>query len=206
MAQRAGRTAGRDRPRRGRPCRRAARRRPFPPRRRVDSEALDALGRLDEITRRLRHECPWDRSRTSARSSHIRLRRPTSWPTRRAAATTRSWWTSSATCYSRSTSSRCCSRSVVAGSLAEVAEGIVAEARFAGIPMSSGRPKISRRARCSRNWDRIKREEEGRGAGEPFADPALGARWPVAGSAILGLGLHARRPQADWARRWTLRA
>jgi MazG family protein len=27
----------------------------------VDSEALDALGRLDEITRRLRRECPWDR-------------------------------------------------------------------------------------------------------------------------------------------------
>ena len=27
----------------------------------MDSEALDALGRLDEITRRLRRECPWDR-------------------------------------------------------------------------------------------------------------------------------------------------
>ena len=27
----------------------------------MDSEALDALARLDEITRRLRRECPWDR-------------------------------------------------------------------------------------------------------------------------------------------------
>ena len=27
----------------------------------MDSQALDALGRLDEITRRLRRECPWDR-------------------------------------------------------------------------------------------------------------------------------------------------
>jgi nucleoside triphosphate diphosphatase len=27
----------------------------------VDSQALDALTRLDEITRRLRRECPWDR-------------------------------------------------------------------------------------------------------------------------------------------------
>jgi MazG family protein len=27
----------------------------------VDSEALDTLARLDEITRRLRRECPWDR-------------------------------------------------------------------------------------------------------------------------------------------------
>ncbi len=43
------RAAGRRRPRR-RPARSP-----------VDSDALDALARLDEITRRLRRECPWDR-------------------------------------------------------------------------------------------------------------------------------------------------
>ena len=54
---------------------------------------------------------PGTASRTSARSSRTRSRRPTSWPTPRAAATTPSSSTSSATCCSRSTSWRCCSRS-----------------------------------------------------------------------------------------------
>ena len=54
---------------------------------------------------------PGTASRTSAASSRTPSRRPTSWPTRRTPATTRSCSTSSATCCSRSTSCRCCSRS-----------------------------------------------------------------------------------------------
>ena len=50
-------------------------------------------------------------SRTSARSSPTRSRRPTSWPTPRTAATTPSSSTSSATSSFRSTSWPCCSRS-----------------------------------------------------------------------------------------------
>ena len=70
-----------------------------------------ALARLDEITRRLRRDCPGTASRTSARSSRTRSRRPTSWPTRPIRATTPSSSTSWATCCSRSTSWPCWPRS-----------------------------------------------------------------------------------------------
>jgi foldase protein PrsA len=50
-------------------------------------------------------------SRTSARSCPTPSRRRTSWPTPRTRVTTPSLWTSWATCSSRCTSSRCCSRS-----------------------------------------------------------------------------------------------
>ncbi len=36
--------------------------------------------------------------------------------------------------------------------------------------MCSARPRRETAGEVLRNWDRIKREEEGRGAGEPFAD------------------------------------
>ena len=84
---------------------------------------------------------------------------------RRRAATTRSCSTSSATCSSRSTSSRCCSRSAAPAILADVAEHVPPEADpppSARVRGDRGRPT---RARCSRNWDRIKQGEDGREPG-----------------------------------------
>jgi len=40
------------------------------------NEPAGSLLALDEITRRLRRDCPWDREQTSARSCRIRSRRP----------------------------------------------------------------------------------------------------------------------------------
>ncbi len=80
--------AGRDRPRRGAACPRAARRRPPRP---VAGWTAQRSTRSAASTRSpagCAASAPGTASRTSARSSRTRSRRPTSSPTRRAAATT----------------------------------------------------------------------------------------------------------------------
>ena len=56
-----------------------------------------------------------------------------------------------------------------AGSLAEVAEGM-SQKLIRRHPHVFGEAEAETAGEVLRNWDRIKREEEGRGAGEPFAD------------------------------------
>ena len=78
------------------------------PARRADPEAL---GRLDELTRRLRRECPWDREQDERSIVPHTVEEAYELADAAQRATTRSCSTSWATCSSRSTSSRCCSRS-----------------------------------------------------------------------------------------------
>ena len=107
----------------------ARRSRARPPPRRSKCALAEALVDLQELTERLRRDCPGIASRPSARSSRTRSRRPTRSPTRRSGATTRSSPTSSATSCSRSTSSRCCWRSAEASDLEAVAPPRAREAR-----------------------------------------------------------------------------
>jgi MazG family protein len=150
----------------------------------VDSEALDALARLDEITRRLRRECPWDREQDERSIVPHTVEEA----------------------YELADAAHVGDDSKLvdelgdvlfqvhflallleergAASLGEVAEGMVQklirrhphvfeEAEQGGHRRSTpGREAedVLRADDVLRNWDRIKRTEEGRGEGEPFAD------------------------------------
>ena len=86
-----------------------------------------------------------------------------------APATTRSSSTSSATSSSRSTSSSCCSRSAAQGDLAAVAENTT-EKLIRRHPHVFAEAEADGTDDVRSNWDRIKREQEGRGSAGPFAD------------------------------------
>jgi ATP diphosphatase len=152
-----------------------------PPRRASDrpgDEVLRALGRLDEITRRLRRECPWDREQDER--SIVPHTVEEAYELADAA--------------QRGDDSKLLDElgDVLfqvhflallleergAGDMAQVAEGMTAklirrhphvfeesEARelLAGVNPTTAREVLS-------NWDRIKRDVEGRGAEGPFSD------------------------------------
>jgi len=135
----------------------------------VDSQALDALARLDEITRRLRRECPWDREQDER--SIVPHTVEEAYELADAAG-------------SRDDSKLVDELGDVlfqvhflallleergAGSLGEVAEGM-AQKLIRRHPHVFGETQAETAGEVLRNWDRIKRTEEGRGAGEPFAD------------------------------------
>ena len=80
------------------------------------SASADAVARLDELTRKLRRECPWDREQDERSIvPHTVGEAYELAAAARSPATTRSCSTSSATCSSRCTSCRCCSRSAGTG-------------------------------------------------------------------------------------------
>ena len=108
--------------------------------------------RLDALTRRLRRECPWDREQDERSIVPHTVGRPTSWPPPPHAATTPSCSTSSATCSSRCTSCRCCSRSAAPGSLAEVAEHVHAKL-VRRHPHIFGEVEVDGSGEVLRNWD-----------------------------------------------------
>ena len=81
-----------------------------------------ALMRLDEITRRLRRECPWDREQDERSIVPHTVEEAYELADAAHSATTPSCWTSSATCSSRSTSWPFCWRSAAQGDLAAVAD------------------------------------------------------------------------------------
>ena len=135
----------------------------------MDSEALEALDRLDEITRRLRRECPWDREQDER--SIVPHTVEEAYELADAAGT--------------GDDSKLIDElgDVLfqvhflgllleergAGSLAEVAESM-SQKLIRRHPHVFGEARAETAGEVLRNWDRIKRDEEGRGAGEPFAD------------------------------------
>ena len=154
-----------------------------------------AVARLDELTRRLRRECPWDREQDerSIVPAHgrggLRARRRRQRGRRRQARAT-----SSATCSSRSTSSRCCSRSAAPGDMAQVAEHCPPEAHPPPpARLRRGRSRDRRRgaAQLGRDQARRARPRGGhlrRGAREP-ARPCCYARKVQRRAAPAGLRL-----------------
>jgi uncharacterized protein YabN with tetrapyrrole methylase and pyrophosphatase domain len=131
--------------------------------------AASALERLDEITRRLRRECPWDREQDER--SIVPHTVEEAYELADAAR--------------RGDDARLLDElgDVLfqvhflallleergAGSLERVAEGMVAKL-IRRHPHVFGEAEADTAGEVLRNWDRIKREEEGRGAEEPFAD------------------------------------
>jgi XTP/dITP diphosphohydrolase/tetrapyrrole methylase family protein/MazG family protein/ATP diphosphatase len=135
----------------------------------VADRALDALARLDEITRRLRRECPWDREQD------IRSIVPH----------TVEEAYELADAAERDDDEKLLDElgdvlfqvhflSLLleergTGDLAAVAEQMTAKL-VRRHPHVFGEAEAETSAEVLRNWDRIKREVEGRGADDPFAD------------------------------------
>ena len=128
-----------------------------------------ALERLDEITRRLRRECPWDREQDERSIVPHTVEEA----------------------YELADAARSGDDAKLldelgdvlfqvfflallleergAGSLEQVAEGMTAKL-IRRHPHVFGEAEAETAGEVLRNWDRIKREQEGRGASEPFAD------------------------------------
>jgi MazG family protein len=135
----------------------------------VPGGPAEALARLDEITRRLRVECPWDREQDER--SIVPHTVEEAYELADAAA--------------RGDDSKLLDElgdvlfqvyflallleEREAGSLTEVAEGIIAKL-IRRHPHVFGDADAETSGEVLANWDRIKREQEGRGDGEPFAD------------------------------------
>ena len=132
-------------------------------------DALRALTRLDEITRRLRRECPWDREQDE-RSIVPH--------------TVEEAYELADAAHSGDDSKLVDELGDVlfqvhflallleergAGGLAQVAEGTV-QKLIRRHPHVFGEAEAKTAGQVLQNWDQIKRDEEGRGTDEPFAD------------------------------------
>ena len=150
----------------------------------MDSEALDALARLDEITRRLRRECPWDREQDERSIVPHTVEEAYELADAAASGDDAKLVDELGDVLFQVHFLALLLEERGAGGLAEVAEGTIQKlirrhphvfekAEQGGHHRSTpGREAedVLRADDVLRNWDRIKREEEGRGASEPFAD------------------------------------
>jgi nucleoside triphosphate diphosphatase len=150
----------------------------------VDSEALDALARLDEITRRLRRECPWDREQDERSIVPHTVEEAYELADAAGSGDDPKLVDELGDVLFQVHFLALLLEERGAGSLAQVAEGTVqklirrhphvfGKAEQGGHHRSTpGREAedVLRADDVLRNWDRIKRDEEGRGAGEPFAE------------------------------------
>jgi nucleoside triphosphate diphosphatase len=135
----------------------------------VDSEALDALGRLDEITRRLRRECPWDREQDERSIVPHTVEEAYELADAAGSGDDPKLVDELGDVLFQVYFLALLLEERGAGSLAEVADGTVRKL-IRRHPHVFGEAEVKSASQVLRNWDRIKLEEEGRGAGEPFAD------------------------------------
>ena len=135
----------------------------------MDSEALDALARLDEITRRLRRECPWDREQDERSIVPHTIEEAYELADAAASGDDPKLVDELGDVLFQVHFLALLLEERDAGSLGEVAEGM-AQKLIRRHPHVFGETQAETAGEVLRNWDRIKRTEEGRGAGEPFAD------------------------------------
>jgi MazG family protein len=135
----------------------------------VDSEALDALGRLDEITRRLRRECPWDREQDERSIVPHTVEEAYELADAAASGDDRKLVDELGDVLFQVHFLALLLEERGAGSLAGVAQGMV-QKLIRRHPHVFGKAEAETAGDVLRSWDRIKREEEGRDGGEPFAD------------------------------------
>ena len=185
---------------------RRRRRRPARPRRRPQ---LDVA--LDGPRARPSSSCSADRAAPprlpvgpradrARRSCRTRSRRRTRSRTRRSPATTRSCSTSSATCSSRSYFLALLLEERGEGDLETVARGDPREARPPAPARVRRRRGATRRRACKANWERIKREQEGReGVFHDVPEALPGAALRAQGAAA-GEGGRLRVPRRRRAR------
>ena len=141
-------------------------------------DAASALARLDEITRRLRVECPWDREQDERSIVPHTVEEAYELADAAAQGDDAKLLDELGDVLFQVQFLALLLEERGAGDLAQVADGITqklirrhphvfeeSEARelLAGTDPETGREVLV-------NWDRIKREVEGRGAGDPFAD------------------------------------
>jgi MazG family protein len=149
----------------------------------VASEALDALARLDEITRRLRRECPWDREQDERSIVPHTVEEAYELADAAASGDDAKLIDELGDVLFQVHFLALLLEERGAGSLREVADGMI-EKLIRRHPHVFGTEQgghhrstpghatedVLRADEVLRNWDQIKRTEEGRGAGEPFAD------------------------------------
>jgi MazG family protein len=157
------------------------------PRRSVaEADVAAALVRLDEITRRLRRECPWDREQDERSIVPHTVEEAYELADAAASGDDAKLLDELGDVLFQVHFLALLLEERDAGSLAEVAEAMSqklirrhphvfgeTEAKPTTDDTSQSRGLTSPRITSGevlRNWDRIKREEEGRGTGEPFAD------------------------------------
>ncbi|TMK71460.1 MAG: MazG family protein [Actinobacteria bacterium] len=132
---------------------------------------LSRLGerRLDEITRRLRRECPWDREQDERSIVPHTVEEAYELADAAASGDDPKLVDELGDVLFQVHFLALLLEERDAGSLGEVAEGM-AQKLIRRHPHVFGETQAETAGEVLRNWDRIKRTEEGRGAGEPFAD------------------------------------
>ncbi len=135
----------------------------------MDSATLDALGRLDEITRRLRRECPWDREQDERSIVPHTVEEAYELADAAGSGDDPKLVDELGDVLFQVYFLALLLEERGAGSLAEVADGTVRKL-IRRHPHVFGEAEAKSASQVLKHWDRIKLEEEGRGAGEPFAD------------------------------------
>ena len=131
--------------------------------------ADDALRRLDEITRRLRRECPWDREQDERSIVPHTVEEAYELADAAGSGDDAKLLDELGDVLFQVHFLALLLEERGAGSIEEVAEAMIAKL-VRRHPHVFGDAEAESAAEVLRNWDRIKRDEEGRGAGEPFAD------------------------------------
>jgi nucleoside triphosphate diphosphatase len=132
-------------------------------------DSLEALRRLDEITRRLRLECPWDRDQDERSIVPHTVEEAYELADAAADGDDAKLLDELGDVLFQVYFLSLLLEERGAGSLAEVAEAM-SEKLIRRHPHVFGEAQAETAGEVLRNWDRIKREQEGRGAIEPFAD------------------------------------
>jgi MazG family protein len=130
---------------------------------------VEALLRLDEITRRLRRECPWDREQDERSIVPHTVEEAYELADAAAAGDDDKLLDELGDVLFQVYFLALLLEERGTGSLAEVAESMI-QKLIRRHPHVFGEAEAETAGEVLRNWDRIKREEEGRGADDPFAD------------------------------------
>ncbi|HXF00315.1 MAG TPA: MazG family protein [Solirubrobacterales bacterium] len=135
----------------------------------MDRAALDALRGLDEITRRLRRECPWDRDQDERSIVPHTVEEAYELADAAGSGDDAKLVDELGDVLFQVYFLALLLEERGAGNLAQVAEGTV-QKLIRRHPHVFGEAEAQTAGEVLRNWDRIKREEEGNGAGEPFGN------------------------------------
>jgi MazG family protein len=136
----------------------------------VQASSAEALSRLDEITRRLRRECPWDREQDERSIVPHTVEEAYELADAAASGDDAKLLDELGDVLFQVHFLALLLEERGAGSLAEVAEGMTAKL-IRRHPHVFGQAEAETAGQVLANWDKIKHEVEGRGAGEePFAD------------------------------------
>src|SRR3954466_2165798 len=179
----------------------------------AESDVAAALVRLDEITRRLRRECPWDRDQDERSIVPHTVEEAYELADAAASGDDAKLLDELGDVLFQVHFLALLLEERGAGNLADVAESM-SQKLIRRHPHVFGETEARTAGEVLRNWDRIKREEEGRGADDPFADvpenlPALlyarKMQRRAASAGLAGAGAGERMPEAelrDAAERW----